>query len=965
VLHCTSCGKESSDDARFCSACGARLEEAPAPRELRKIVTVLFCDVAESTAIGERLDPEPLRRLMLRWYEAMREVCEAHGGKVRELIGDAVMAAFGIPTVHEDDALRAVRAAAGMRERLEQLNDELEREFGVRLQSRTGINTGEVVVRDPDPTGALALGDAVNVAARLQTAAEPGEILLGGATHRLVRDAVRAEPVEPLSLKGKAESIPAFRLLEVLPEAEAVVRHFETPLVGRELELAQLRQAYERAKRERRCHLVTVFGPAGIGKTRLAQELARSIEGEASVLTGRCLSYGEGITYWPLREIVGQATGSRSVDQLLEGSADGDIVALRIDAAIGAGTGGAVKEDVSWAVRKLVEALAREAPLLLVFEDIHWGEPTLLDLIEYLADWVGDASVLLVCLARPELLDERPGWGGGKLNASSLLLEPLSGQESAELIGVLPAGRELPPGARERIAEAAEGNPLFLEQMLAMLAQGEGGESEIPPAIQALLAARLDRLEPEERELLERASIEGEAFHVGGIVALSQPQTREAITSQLMSLVRKELIRPEPAPRAGEDAFRFRHALIRDTVYESLSKEARSDLHERHAAWIEQMLGDRADEAEEFLGYHLEQAYRYRAEVGPPGDGAQELATRAGRLLASAGRRAFGRVDLPAAVNLFERALSLLPTGSPLGLELLPDLADARFAIGDAEKGESVAGEAMRQARTAGNRRVEWHAAVVRSLIGLYVRPDETDLDRARNEMERAIAVFDELNDDLGRSRAFALLFEIESEAGENEKAARAAERAIAFARRVGSRWDELENLGAFGWAMCLGPTPVREARERWQQLASQAGRDWSIEVMTAVFLAVFAAMEGGFAEARELMAEARTGLAEVGLAWWAGTASLFDAQVAMLEGDAVLAEHRLRETQKISNRGVDRWIGSLAEVELARAVYAQGRYTDAYALTEAFATAPGPVDAHWQIGDARSEERCWLLAGC
>jgi class 3 adenylate cyclase len=313
VLRCTSCGKESPEDARFCSACGAQLQEAAAARKLRKTVTIVFSDVTGSTEIGERLDPEPLRRLLLRWYEEMKAVCEAHGGRVRELIGDAVMAAFGIPSVHEDDALRAVRAAAEMRERLETLNDELERDFGVPLQSRTGINTGEVIVRDPDPSGALALGDPVNVAARLEHAARPGEILLGEATYRLVREAVRAEPVEPLSLKGKAESVPAHRLLEVLPHADALARHFETPLVGRELELAQLRQAYERAKRERRCHLVTVVGLAGIGKTRLVQELARSIGAEATVLTGRCLSYGEGITYWPVREIVGQATGDATI----------------------------------------------------------------------------------------------------------------------------------------------------------------------------------------------------------------------------------------------------------------------------------------------------------------------------------------------------------------------------------------------------------------------------------------------------------------------------------------------------------------------------------------------------------------------------------------------------------------------------------------------------------------------------
>ncbi|MDX6541673.1 MAG: hypothetical protein QOI71_3283, partial [Gaiellales bacterium] len=311
MLICASCGQTNPAEARFCFACGVGLDGVPGGRDLRKTVTVLFSDVTGSTAIGELLDPETLRRLMQRWYDEMKAVCESHGGRVRELIGDAVMAVFGVPIVHEDDALRAVRAAADMRERLETLNDELERDFSLRLRSRTGVNTGEVIVREPDPTGALALGDAVNVAARLQGAAEPGEVLIGLATYGVVNDAVRVDMVEPLALKGKAGPVAAFRLVEVLPHAEALLRHFEMPLVGRELEFGQLRQAFQRAVRERRCHLVTVFGQAGIGKSRLSQEFARSVERDAGVLMGRCLSYGKGITYWPVREIVAQATGVR------------------------------------------------------------------------------------------------------------------------------------------------------------------------------------------------------------------------------------------------------------------------------------------------------------------------------------------------------------------------------------------------------------------------------------------------------------------------------------------------------------------------------------------------------------------------------------------------------------------------------------------------------------------------------
>ena len=419
VAVCTSCGKEAPEDAHFCPACGTRLAGVvPAP-ELRKTVTVLFCDVAGSTAIGEWLDPERLRRLMLRFYEAMKEVCERHGGQVSELIGDAVMAAFGIPSVHEDDALRAVRAAAEMRERLEALSEELERDLGVRLRSRTGVNTGEVVVSERDPDRALVLGDAVNVAARLKQAAEPGVVLLGESTYMLVRDAVRAEPVEPLSLKGKSQRVPAFRLLDVLPNVSGYARRFGTPLVGREDELLVLRKAFERAVRDRRGYLVTVFGPAGIGKTRLAKELAASVAGEAAVLTGRCLSYGEGISYWPIREMVNEATGERPLADLLAGEDDANAVASRVAAAIGVNESAGLAEETFWAIRRLFEALALRKPLVLVFEDLHWAEPTLLDLVEHVPDSSRDAPILLFCLARPELLDKRPTWGGGRLSRSS------------------------------------------------------------------------------------------------------------------------------------------------------------------------------------------------------------------------------------------------------------------------------------------------------------------------------------------------------------------------------------------------------------------------------------------------------------------------------------------------------------------------------------------------------------------
>ncbi len=417
---------------------------------------------------------------------------------------------------------------------------------------------------------------------------------------------------------------------------------------------------------------------------------------------------------------------------MLDGTADADAVAQRIESATGAG-GGAVKEEIFWALRQLVEALARDTPLVLVFEDIHWGEPTLLDLIEHLADWVRDVGVLVICLSRPELLDVRPTWAGGKLNTASILLDPLSDEESAELMGALPADAGLSPQDRLRIASSAGGNPLFLEQMLAMLAhrQDDADEIMVPPAIQGLLTARLEQLPAEERRLLECASIEGEMFHVGGVVALSPAESRELVTPRLMGLVRKELIRGESPTLPGDDAFRFRHALIREAAYTGLPKEARSALHERHAVWLEHTLGDHPGEAEELLGYHFEQAYLYRSELGLEEGKTLELADQAGRRLGSAGRLALRRGDARAAVNLLERALSPPTTDEPARLEVGLDLGSALLTAGELERSEAVLSDVIERARAAGVERTERHAWLVRGMLRVFNRPERIDVAEA------------------------------------------------------------------------------------------------------------------------------------------------------------------------------------------------------------------------------------------
>jgi class 3 adenylate cyclase/tetratricopeptide (TPR) repeat protein len=678
-VRCPSCGEENPDRAKFCLNCATPLTAPAEPAgETRKVVTIVFADMVGSTAIGEGLDPEALRRVQARYFDAMAAVIDAHGGTVEKYIGDAVMAVFGIPRLHEDDPLRAVRAAAGMHRAIGELNGTLERDHGVQVHVRIGVHTGEVVTGDTSTGQRLVTGDTVNTAARLEQAADADGTLLSDTTFRLVKDAVRVEGVEPRSVKGKAEPLDAHRLLEVLPDTAGHERNLDSPMVGRAKELDLFRRALERAVDERTSHLFTLLGPAGVGKSRLVREFLAGA-GDATVLRGRCLSYGEGITYYALAEVIragagiaeGAAPGevSDALRTALGGVEDVDAIAGPLSGALGAGEP-ASAEDTAWATRKFLEHLARERPVVVLIDDLHWAEPLLLDLVEHLADWTRDAALLLVCVARPELLEIRPGWGGGKMNATSILLEPLAGDEAGALLANLLGETDLPGAARDRILAAAEGNPLFVEEMVEMLiddgllrfedgvwrAADDLANVTVPPTIQLLLAARLDRLDAEERAVIERGAVEGKVFHTGAVTSLAPEGLRAEVRPRLMALARKELIRPDRAEFAGEDAFRFRHLLIRDAAYHAMPKEQRADLHERFADWLERSAGDRAEEYVEITAHHLEQAYRYRSELGSGDDALRELGDRAARLLVVASERATARGDVLASVHFLERA---------------------------------------------------------------------------------------------------------------------------------------------------------------------------------------------------------------------------------------------------------------------------------------------------------------------
>ena len=704
MITCGQCGRESPDDFVFCPGCGAALAPVSA-REVRKVVTVLFCDLTGSTAIGERTDPEALRALMNRYYDTARGVLERHGGRVEKFVGDAVMAVFGIPVASEDDALRATRAAVELRDVVQEMG----------LDARIGVNTGAVVAGEGDT---LVTGDAVNVAARLEQAAGAGEILLGDDSLRLVRDAVTTEPLE-LTLKGKTGTVPAHRLLQLDTSAVGVARSLERPMVGRERERARLRSDFEDVVATTSCRLFSLIGPAGIGKSRLVADFLEHVDGQATVARGRALSYGEGITYWPLVEMLVQLG--------IEPSA-----AIRSSPA-----------ETQLATRALLEERAGERPLVLVIDDLHWAEEPMLDLVEHVVDWSRAAPILLLCVARPELLDVKAGWGGGKLNATSVLLEPLPDDEARLLADGLLTDVELDDDTRARILTTADGNPLFLEEMAA-LAREARATVDVPPTIRALLQARLDALNDDERVVVERGAVEGQVFHRGAVTALAPATPVVDVPGQLLSLVRKEVVRPDRAVIAGDDAFRFRHLLIRDTAYEALPKAVRAELHERFADWLEANV--ELVEQDEIVGYHLEQAALYRAELDPGDPAGAAVARRAAECLATAGRAASARGDLHATRNLLRRALALFQDRGDRR-RVIPDLVDVLIEERDDVRFEETA--ALLGELEGGDERDRALATVLR----VRDSPDGP-LDELLARLDEAEAVLTERRDRMGLARA-------------------------------------------------------------------------------------------------------------------------------------------------------------------------------------------------------------------
>jgi len=978
---CSVCGSENEVGSRYCRSCGASLApETGVASETRRVVTILFCDVVGSTPIAEALDAESFQQMLARYFAEMTKVIKRHGGVTEKFIGDAIMAVFGIPRLHEDDALRAVRAAVEMRSTLGKLNEEFERTWGVRIGTRTGLNTGEVVAGNPDAGESFAVGDAVNVAARLEQTAGAGEILIGESTYRMVRDAVSADPLAPRDIKGKSEPITAWNVREVIPGAPGWQRRLDSPLVGREDELTILEEAFRDAAETRACRVVTVIGPAGVGKSRLTREFLGRIGDRAKIVRGRCLPYGEGITFWPIVQAVRDAAGIGELDSqeiahakivdLIASSADSALVGERVAALLGVFDVTPGIQETFWAVRKLIEEVAGHGPLIVVFDDIHSGESTFLDLVEYLVEWIRDVPVLILCLTRPELFENRGSWMTAKSNATAIALQPLTDSETEGLITSLLGGFPLKE-AQDAIADAAEGNPLFVEETLRMLIDdgflrlnggwtltGDLSRLAIPPTIHALLGARLDRLDDDERAVIQRASVIGRVFWWGAVSFLSTEELTPRVGSILMSLARKELIRAERSSLSQEDAYRFAHILVRDAAYRGIPKATRAELHEEFADWMKHNTRDVAGEYEEIVGYHLEQAFRSLMELGPTTERMQDLGRRASLPLASAGRRAFARGDMPAAVNLLSRAEALCPDDDPTRFRLLSDLAFALLETGDFGRLQDVVSEAKDVAGTSTDTTQQARSLILGLWMRLFTDP-EGWAPEAQREATWAISTFEADRDEQGQARAWSLLGLVNTLTCQFAAAGLAWETAAGHAHLAGEEREELEYWSWVPLAMWGGPTPVEEAIERSRSVLDRAAGDRKAASTALFTMGKLEAMRGRFDEARELIASSRSTLEEIALPiWMAGPLTQMAGWVEILADDPAGAEQILRAgVETLREIGELAWMSTVAAI-LAEALWAQGRDEEAESFILVSEEGAGSEDVYSQgmLGSVRAK---------
>jgi class 3 adenylate cyclase/tetratricopeptide (TPR) repeat protein len=814
MIGCPQCARENPDGARFCNACGAVLADRDAAREVRKTVTVLFCDVVGSTELASRSDPEVMRGVMARFYAAIREPVERHGGTVEKVIGDALVAVFGIPVVHEDDALRAVRAALEMRDAVRAMGE---------IQARIGVNTGDVLARDATPGESLVVGDAVNVAARLEQAAGPGEVLVGDATWALVAHAAHGAQTRPIAAKGKREPLVAWRLEHVDEAARGHRRRLDLPMVGRDAELEMLRWALERTVRLQRPHVVTVLGQPGIGKSRLAAEVPRLRPG-TTVLTGHCRAQ-TGSSLEPLLEIAaGLADGERDVAEAIVAAMPGDGDADAVAACLAPG-GARAAPDIAWAASRLVGTLSATGNVALVLEDVHWADELLLDVVAGLLGRARGRALMVVCTARPEFAEEHPGWAAG-VNAVSVLLERLDRGETRRLIEH--ASPSLSPDRTARVIAAAEGNPLFAEHLAALFAAGQD-DAGMPRSIQVLLTARVEALPAPEREVVSAAAIVGREFPLAAVEAV----VGRPVEAELDRLEALELIEPTTPGRR-----QFGHALLQEAAYGLIPKRHRAELHEQVARWA-----DAHGDNDALVGDHLGRAASLRLELGLAGDHAVRIGSEAGRRLLRAGRRADTMGDPLRATRLLQRALELLPAGGPDHAAATVELAAAGWNVLPPEERLELLDRGIEAAAAHGRRALELRARVLRLGTGPESGPDAMTEQQVLAETSAALAELEGLDDPRAIATALCTRGDIEAGLGQSAAGMAAAQRAIRVAHAADE--DLVWAVKLFLWALTESPTPIPEAERLVAGLLDELGMRPAVRSQLVQSQAVFAALRG------------------------------------------------------------------------------------------------------------------------
>jgi class 3 adenylate cyclase/tetratricopeptide (TPR) repeat protein len=965
VVSCPTCGTSNAEGAKFCQECGTKLSAPGQTR--RRLVTALFCDLVGSTELAERLDAERLRKVLDRYFNAMRGAIQRHGGTVEKFIGDAVVGAFGVSEAHEDDVLRAVRAALEMQEAAAGLDAELD-DHGVRVRVRIAIDCGEVFADDGAAVQGRIAGDTFNTAARLQS--EPGDVFLSGSAERMLRGRVDLTPLGPIELKGKTEPVEVHRVLRVRPTPVRI----ETPLVGRDRSLTGLLDALEDAIEANACVLVTVLSPPGVGKSRLAAAFADAVHVRAAVLVAQTPSYGEGVTFAPLVDLLAQAAGRPSGDaeeiatllhERLAAQPDGASVGDRIAQVLGVGE--ALASDTAWAVRRLLETLATERPLVVVLEDLHWAEAPMLDLVDSVVDRI-HGPVLVLCLARPELLEQRPTWGAGKPRAITSSLPPLSRDDARRLAGLL-LGPQTPASVVDRVCETAEGNPLYLEQLSAMLGDegllvdgrwvgSEDAEVEIPGTLQALLAARFDRLDPVARLILERASVEGRRFRVAALRRLAPEATPDEIEAAVASLDRRGLVQPEDEA-AGR--WRFSHALVLEAAYRGLSKELRARLHEQLADWMTGEDSDQPD-VDESVARHLERALHLYEELGERDDHADELSRRAGELFASAGSKAFAALDLITTRDLLGRAAVLLPEHSPLRLDLLPNLGVALMETGRPAETEALLEAGVRQARAAGSERDALRATIQLLSNRVYRSSTDAEVGAAVDEATDAAGAFEAMGDDVGLAEAEIAIEYLEWMRGRVGDAHPWTFRALRHALAVGRQREAAAAAADLVGHAVMGPLPFDRFAVHAEELSSAED---PISRSTAHALDALAALGVGASDGLvEHEQRWRDVVDQHGLTWLAATHGLMFAAVEISVGEPESAERRLREARDVLTAlGDVWWVGSIDGL-LCGALAAQDRPGEFLRLADAYDTFNAVLDRQTLIWRQVIRARSHLLRG-